>query len=175
MIKNNIIDYGDLVDKAMHIIVCEVLKIVEKYGLPGDHHFFISFITKHPGVKLSKALLDKYPREMTIVIQYQYQDLKIDNKGFGITLSFSGHKENIYVPYSAITTFADPSVQFGLQFRELEYDYNEIDLELLDIEKKDDANGNMTKPEKTPKDEKKKSEQKKTDNNVVSLDLFRKK
>jgi hypothetical protein len=173
--SKNIIDYGKLVDEAMHIIVCKVLKIIEKYGLPGDHHFFISFVTKHQGVKLSKMLLDKYPREMTVVLQYQYQDLKIDNKGFGVTLSFSGHKENIYVPYSAITTFADPSVQFGLQFREVEYDYDEVDVELLEDEF-DNSSGNNTNNDPTkPSGGGSKKDKKKDDNNVVSLDNFRKK
>jgi len=170
--NKNIIDYGQLVDEAMHIIVCKVLKIVEKYGLPADHHFFISFITKHQGVKLSKTLLDKYPREMTIVIQYQYQDLKVDSKGFSVTLSFSGHKENIYVPYAAITTFADPSVQFGLQFREVEYDYDEVDIELLDSELETENNNNNSDPNKPSGGSKK---DKKKDDNVISLDQFRKK
>jgi len=168
----NIIDYGKLVDEAMHIIVCKVLKIVEKRGLPGDHHFFISFITKHPGVKISKVLTDKYPKEMTIVIQYQYQDLKVDNNGFGITLSFSGHRENIYIPYSAITTFADPSVQFGLQFREVEYDYDELDIEFGD---QDEADGMNDDPPPSGGGNGGSSKSKKKDDNVVSLDKFRKK
>lgn len=161
----DIIDYGKLVDDAMHIIVCKVMKIVEKKGLPGSHHFFISFITRFPGVKLSKALLNKYPREMTIVLQYQFQDLKVDEKGFAVTLSFGGNKENIYIPFSAITTFADPSVQFGLQFRESDYSYqDEIEFDEDDLEFGD-------KPSKS----KKKKSSKKEESNVVSLDHFRKK
>ncbi len=174
--SRNIIDYGKLVDEAMHIIVYKVLKIIEKNGLPGEHHFFISFITKHPGVEISKLLLEKYPREMTIVLQFQYQDLKIEHKGFGVTLSFNGHKECIYVPYSAITTFADPSVQFGLQFREVEYDYNEIDMEFLDEEEFEEIETN-TNSRNTPKPKSKseKKDKKKQGGNVISLDQFRKK
>jgi hypothetical protein len=125
--KNNAVDYSRLVDEAMHIIVFKVLKMVEKNGLPGLHHFFISFITNHKAVKLSTALRAKYPREMTIVLQHQYEELRVDAKGFAITLSFGGAKEQVYVPYAAITTFADPSVQFGLQFREVEYDFEELE------------------------------------------------
>lgn len=165
----DIIDYGKLVDEAMHVIVYRVLKIIQEHGLPGNHHFFISFVTKHPGVKLSKALTSKYPKEMTIVLQYQFQDLVIDNKGFGVTLSFNGVKEKIYIPFTAITTFADPSVQFGLQFREVDYGYaDEVDLELED-------NGvDVTLDHGSPKPKGKKSK-KSTQNNVVSLDKFRKK
>jgi hypothetical protein len=166
MVKN-MIDYGKLVDEAMHIIVYKVLKLVQERGLPGNHHFFISFITRHAGVKLSKNLLAKYPREMTIVLQYQFQDMEVDTKGFGVTLSFGGIREKIYIPFSAITTFADPSVQFGLQFRETEYEYqDELDIE---IEEEDD-NGS------TPQNGKKGGGKKdKKSDNVVSLDLFRKK
>ncbi|AIF81804.1 hypothetical protein I862_06250 [endosymbiont of Acanthamoeba sp. UWC8] len=175
--SRNIIDYGKLVDEAMHIIVCKVLKVVEKNGLPGEHHFFISFITKHPAVKISKALLEKYPREMTIVLQYQYQDLKVDNKGFGVTLSFNGHKESVYIPYSAVTTFADPSVQFGLQFREIEYDYDEVDIEFLDDEEFEDeqANINHSLKSKSKGEKREKRDKKAEGNNVISLDQFRKK
>lgn len=173
--SRNIIDYGKLVDEAMHIIVCKVLKIIEKNGLPGEHHFFISFITKHPGVKISKSLLEKYPREMTIVLQYQYQDLKVDNKGFGVTLSFNGHKESIHIPYSAVTTFADPSVQFGLQFREVEYDYDEVDIEFLDDDEEFNAMETAQNNILNPKSKIEKKERKKEGNNVVSLDQFRKK
>lgn len=159
----DLIDYGKLVDEAMHIIVSKVLKIVQEKGLPGNHHFFISFVTKFPGVKISKALMNKYPREMTIVLQYQYQDLAVDSKGFTVSLSFNGVKEKIYVPFTAITTFADPSVQFGLQFREVGYTYPESEELDLEVELDED------KPKK--KGEKK---SKSGDTNVVSLEQFRK-
>lgn len=127
--QKNLIDYGRLVDEAMHVMVFKVLKRVEQEGLPGEHHFFISFITKYKGVKIGENLLEKYPHDMTIVLQHQYQDLKVDAKGFAITLSFSGNQESIYVPYSSIVSFADPSVQFGLQFREVEYEFDDMELE----------------------------------------------
>ncbi len=171
----DIIDYGKLVDDAMHIIVSKVLTTVKDKGLPGNHHFFISFMTKFPGVKLSKTLLNKYPREMTIVLQYQFQDLTTDSKGFGVSLSFNGIKESIYVPYAAITTFADPSVQFGLQFREVGYsfsDQEELELE-VELEKQSTEAAN-TKDKKSKKSTKK-NEDPNSSTNVVSLDTFRKK
>lgn len=159
----DMIDYGKLVDEAMHIIVYKVLKIIQEKGLPGNHHFFISFITKYPGVKLSKSLLNRYPREMTIVLQYQFQDLAVDQKGFTVTLSFNGIKEKIYIPFAAITTFADPSVQFGLQFREADYEYQDE----INVEIEDDKKSTKTKNSENKDDAKV--------NNVVSLDQFRKK
>ncbi|MFN5382076.1 MAG: SspB family protein [Alphaproteobacteria bacterium] len=163
----DVIDYGKLVDDAMHIIVANVLKLIQEKGLPGNHHFFISFITKHPGVKISKALENKYPREMTIVLQYQFQDLEVTDQGFSVTLSFGGMKEKISIPFAAITTFADPSVQFGLQFREVNYEYtDEID---VDVDTDDEDVTLQDKPAKPAKVTKKS----KKNNNVVSLDKFR--
>lgn len=169
----DIIDYGKLVDDAMHIIVSKVLKIVQEKGLPGNHHFFISFVTKYPGVKISKTLLNKYPREMTIVLQYQFQDLTTDSKGFGVSLSFNGIKESIYIPYAAITTFADPSVQFGLQFREVGYSFS--DQEEMELEVELDPKNTDVKEKKGSKKLTKKAEDKDPSTNVVSLDHFRKK
>ena len=168
---SDIIDYGKLVDEAMHIIVLKVLKIIQEKGLPGNHHFFISFVTKHPGVKLSQTLTNKYPKEMTIVLQYQFQDLIVESQGFSVVLSFNGVKEKIYIPFTAITTFADPSVQFGLQFREVDYEYEDED---MIVEFEDDEHP-IAKPAETTKGKGKKGGKKKSENNVVSLDKFRKK
>ncbi len=168
---SDIIDYGKLVDEAMHIIVLKVLKIIQEKGLPGNHHFFISFVTKHPGVKLSQTLTNKYPKEMTIVLQYQFQDLIVESQGFSVVLSFNGVKEKIYIPFTAITTFADPSVQFGLQFREVDYEYEDED---MIVEFEDDEHP-IAKDAEAPKGKGKKGGKKKGENNVVSLDKFRKK
>lgn len=170
----DIIDYGKLVDEAMHVIVAKVLKIVQNKGLPGNHHFFISFITKYPGVKLSKALMNKYPREMTIVLQYQFQDLKVDNTGFSIVLSFNGVKEGIYIPFASITTFADPSVQFGLQFRGVEY-YEDSEQHEVDLELELEDEGATKETTGKPKGKGKKQAAGKKDTNVISLEQFRKK
>jgi hypothetical protein len=119
---------------------------------------------------------------MTIVLQYQYQDLKVTKDEMSVTLSFSGVKESITIPFSAITTFADPSVQFGLQFREVEYDYDDVDIEFDDEEgveskstDKPEADAGDKKSGAASKKDSKKSGKKAKDNNVVSLDQFRKK
>lgn len=162
--KSDSIDYSRLVDEAMHVIVFKVLKRVEEEGLPGDHHFFISFLTKHKGVKISSQLAYKYPNEMTIVLQHQYQDLKVDAKGFGITLSFNGRKDNLYIPYCAVTSFADPSVQFGLQFREIEYDSDDYDLEIEQT----------PLPSVISEDKKDKIKYEKSSQNVISFESIQK-
>jgi hypothetical protein len=89
---------------------------VARTGLPGDHHFFISFVTKAPGVRMSQRLLEQYDKEMTIVLQNQFGALRVTETGFEVELSFDGRPELLAIPFSAIKGFFDPSVQFGLQF-----------------------------------------------------------
>lgn len=125
MSSEKFIDYGMLVDEAMHQIVKKSLEFLDENHFVDGHHFFISFATKHIGVVLSEKLLAKYPEEMTIVLQHQFEDLVIDNDKFAITLSFDGIKERIIIPYKALTAFADPAVKFGLQFRHYHED-NEV-------------------------------------------------
>jgi hypothetical protein len=114
------IHYTSLIDQAMRGVVRDVLRRVLGTGLPGEHHFYISFLTGHPGVRVSEALLSRYPREMTIVLQHQFWDFKVEDQYFTVTLSFSGMPEKLVIPYSALTAFADPSVKFGLQFQQAE-------------------------------------------------------
>jgi len=108
--------YDILAQEALRGVVRKVLAEVAKTGLPGEHHFFISFLTRAPGVRLSETLLGQYEKEMTIVIQNQYWDLKVTDTGFEVGLSFNGVPEILVIPFSAIKGFFDPSVQFGLQF-----------------------------------------------------------
>jgi hypothetical protein len=108
--------YDILAQEALRGVVRKVLAEVAKTGLPGDHHFFISFVTRAPGVRLSEKLLGQYDKEMTIVIQNQYWDLKVTETGFEVGLSFDGQPEMLVIPFAAIKGFFDPSVQFGLQF-----------------------------------------------------------
>ncbi len=110
------IDYGTLMHRAMRGLIVEVLRGVEAEGLPGDHHFFITFDTRHPDAQLHQRLRDRYPEEMTIVIQNWYDNLNVDEDGFAITLNFGDVAEPLYVPFDAIRTFVDPSVEFGLRF-----------------------------------------------------------
>lgn len=154
-ITNNTIDYGNLMHKAMRGLIFEVLTDISAKGLPGNHHFFITFDTMHPDVEIADWLSDRYPGEMTIVIQHQYESLKVAELGFSITLSFGDNPEPLYVPYNAIKTFVDPSVEFGLRFEAPEDDDDapEAPMEVM-AEPEEDA------PKK--------------DADVVSLDQFRK-
>ena len=113
---NRSIDYGNLMHKAMRGLIQEVLAGVAKTGLPGKHHFFITFDTLHPDVELADWLADRYPTEMTIVIQHWFDNLEVTDEGFAITLNFGNNPEPMYIPYDAIKTFVDPSVEFGLRF-----------------------------------------------------------
>jgi hypothetical protein len=111
------IHYPLLIDQAMRGVVRDVLKRVQATGLPGEHHFYISYDTTHPGVKMSEQLRAKYPHDITIVLQHQFWDFKVDEQAFQVTLSFGGVPEKLVVPFAALTAFADPSVKFGLQFQ----------------------------------------------------------
>jgi hypothetical protein len=118
--NQGIIDYSVLVDEAMHLIVKKSLQIFADTDSQGEHHFFISFITKYPGVVISEKLHNKYPYEMTIVLQHQFEKLTIADDHFSVLLSFDNQQEKIVIPFAALTAFADPSVKFGLQFRHVD-------------------------------------------------------
>ena len=109
------IDYGNLMHRAMRSLIQNVLTDVQKDGLPGEHHFFVTFDTMHPDVELADWLSDRYPDEMTIVIQHWFENLNVTDGGFAITLNFGENPELMYIPYDAIKTFVDPSVEFGLR------------------------------------------------------------
>jgi hypothetical protein len=113
------IRYDILVQQALREMVRGVLTETVKNGLPGDHHFFITFDTTAEGVQLSSRLRAQYPEEMTIVLQHQYRGLKVSDEEFEVGLSFGGVPERLVVPLEAIKVFADPSVQFTLQFETL--------------------------------------------------------
>ena len=112
--------YDRMVENALRGVLREALTVAVERGLPGDHHFYITLRTDHPGVSLSKQLRERYPTEITIVLQRQYWDLEVREDGFDVTLSFSEVQEPLSVPYAAVTAFADPSVRFGLQFNAME-------------------------------------------------------
>ena len=114
--RSDTIAYGRLMHHAMRGLIQTVLSDVAENGLPGDHHFFITFDTRHDGVELASWLQDRYPEEMTIVIQHWYDGLEVDDDGFSITLNFGDSPERLHVPFDAILTFVDPSVEFGLRF-----------------------------------------------------------
>lgn len=113
---SNDIDYGNLMHTAMRGLIKTVLRDVAKNGLPGAHHFFITFDTSHPDAELADWLSDRYPGEMTMVMQHWFDNLEIADDGFSITLNFGDAPEPLYIPFDAIKTFVDPSVEFGLRF-----------------------------------------------------------
>jgi hypothetical protein len=111
------IRYDLLTQQALRAVVRRVLADVAKVGaLPGEHHFYVTFDTRAPGVRLSARMREQYPEEMTIVLQHQFWDLAVSDTQFEVALSFNGVSEKLQVPFEAIKGFFDPSVQFGLQF-----------------------------------------------------------
>jgi hypothetical protein len=155
--KEEAFRYDKMVEKALRGVVRQALAEVVKDGLSDDHHFYITFFTDHVGVKLPSYLKERYPGEMTIVLQHQFYDLEVDEERFTVMLSFNNVPERLTIPLSAITIFADPSVNFALQFQPLSEDDDDdphFESEELEIDKDDK--------------QKKKGE-------VVSLDQFRKK
>ena len=159
----DLLRYDLMIEAALRHVVRETLSTVAQNGLPGDHHFYITFLTNFPGVEIPDYLRKQYPDEITIVLQYQFFGLKVEDDKFSATLSFNNVKERLVIPIEAITTFADPSVNFALQFQSgQEDDEGE--------EEPPEPTGTKTKSDKTKakeKDEKR--------GEVISLDMFRKK
>lgn len=154
----NILRYDKMVESALRGVVRQAVEEVMEDGLPGDHHFYITFMTDYPGVKIPAYLRDRYPGEMTIVLQFQFYDLDVNNDRMVVTLSFNNVPEKLEIPLAAITIFADPSVNFALQFQPL---------------------GDDIEPDFDPDDDDPRGRDKTDDSGktgeVVSLDKFRKK
>lgn len=167
------IRYDILTQDALRGVVRKVLTEIEKTGLPGEHHFFISFMTRAPGVRISERLLERYPSEMTIVLQNQYWDLTIGETGFSVGLAFDGINEILGVPYTAMKGFFDPSVQFGLQFDVSGLDDSEetSDASVTELKQDDDPSPRPTAEISKDSDDGSEDGKEK----VVSLDAFRKK
>lgn len=113
---NKTINYEALTQDAMRSMVQNLLAQIAQTGLPGEHHFYITFKTRAPNVQIADSLLASHPQEMTIVLQHQYKDLLADNEGFAVTLSFNQTPHKLYIPYVAMISFYDPSAEFGLRF-----------------------------------------------------------
>ncbi len=152
------IDYGNLMHRAMRGLIRDVLSGVQERGLPGQHHFFITFDTMHPDVEMADWLSDRYPDEMTIVVQHWYDNLEVAEDGFSITLNFGDSPEPLYIPFDAVRTFVDPSVEFGLTFKTQGEDGGEDE---------DDEDGADEDTDETADSGPREAE-------VVSLDSFRK-
>ena len=176
------IRYDILAQEALRGVMRKVLTEVARTGLPGNHHFFITFMTGAPGVRISSRLRERYPEQMTIVLQYQYWDLKVSETGFEVGLSFSDIPERLEIPFAAVRGFYDPSVNF-----ELEFDVKTEEAAAPEDETAGDAPAIAIVSEKKAeaKETKKKAEAEKADKaadsapakgaDVVSLDAFRKK
>lgn len=121
------IDYGNLMHKAMRGLIQTVLNDVAANGLPGTHHFFITFDTTVERVEMADWLRARYPGEMTVVLQHWFDDLKVTDEGFAITLNFGNNPERLTIPFDALRTFVDPSVEFGLRFETHEEEDDEDD------------------------------------------------
>ncbi|MBP9048375.1 MAG: ClpXP protease specificity-enhancing factor SspB [Tabrizicola sp.] len=147
------IDYGNLMHRAMRGLIQSVLTEVAEEGLPGAHHFFITFDTTHPDVQIADWLKERYPTEMTVVIQHWFENLSVTDEGFSVTLNFGNNPEPMVIPFDALRTFVDPSVEFGLRFETQEQDEDEDD-EDIEVEAED--------------------EPVRQDAEIVSLDQFRK-
>jgi hypothetical protein len=162
--------YDLLAQNALKGVVKEALRIAERQGLPGEHHFYIAFNTRHPGVELSEKIAQRYPREMTIVLQHQYWNLHVHEDRFEVELSFDHVPERLLIPFDAVKGFLDPAVQFGLQFESVVPDKKPREVPMpAPAATQTDASGEQPKPaaaETATADGSQK---------VISLDHFRKK
>jgi len=167
------IRYDVLARDALRGVLRRVLNDAAAHGLPGEHHFFITFLSQADGVKLSPRLLAQYPEEMTIILQHQFWDLVVSEDRFEVGLSFGGIPERLVVPFSAIKSFFDPSVQFGLQFEPSE---GTVDVPATNLPAAP-APSALAVPEVEPADEPTAEEPAKPSEGaeVVRLDRFRKK
>ncbi len=157
---DSIIQYDEMVQSALIGVVRDILIDTAENGLPGDHHFYITFQTTHPDVVIPKYLKERYEEDMTIVLQNQFWDLKVSDAYFGISLSFNRNKEHLRIPFDSLLGFFDPSVDFGLHFNsEVETTIEVADTEELPPKQEDLDTGE----EVVEKD------------NIVALDNFRKK
>jgi hypothetical protein len=178
----DIFRYDKMVETALRGVVKEALAKTAKTGLPGSHHFYITFRTEAEGVELPDHLRAKYPGEMTVVLEHQFWDLEVDDRHFAVTLSFANRPERISIPLGAITAFADPSVKFGLQFQDGGADpaVAERTTEKANEKKKAESDGAKLRLAAAAEKAEKKGEEEKPakppgGGEVVTLDAFRKK
>ncbi len=177
----DLMNYEQMTQLALRGVVRDAIRrVIREDGLPGAHHFYITFLTRYPGAEIDESLAKKYPEEITIVLEHQFWDLTANDDNFEVTLKFGGVPKYIKVPYTAITRFHDPSVGFALQF-EPQRDETpasvsplaKLQPEPTDTPKSKKATSNKSKPKsKTQKTVEDKTE---SDEKVVSLDSFRKK
>ncbi len=170
--SEDLLRYDLMIEAALRDVVRETLSTVAQNGLPGEHHFYITFLTNYPGVEIPDYLRKQYQDEMTIVLQYQFFGLKLEDDNFSVSLSFNNVKERLRIPIEAITTFADPSVNFALQFQSGQGDEEgeEGDEEGSNLE-----NANSDSQAESEKKKAKDDGKEEKRGEVISLDMFRKK
>ncbi len=179
--SDDLIRYDVLVSDALRGVVRQVLTEIATTGLPGEHHFYITIDTRMPGVRISSALRQRFPEEMTVVLQHQFWDLKVTEQTFEVGLSFSGVPERLLIPFSSITGFADPSVDFALKFETLLVDDDDMVGEpAIPVEADADSAAPVPLPQTGENDAPSDSDDTEDDGeersaDVVSLDAFRKK
>jgi len=184
------LSYERMVEDALRGVLRQALKITQTQGLPGSHHFYVTFDTTHPDVRMADSLRAMHPSEMTIVLQHQFWDLLVEDESFDITLSFSGVNQRLHVPFAAVTAFADPHAKFGLQFHVEFEDDDTSDMYEDDFEDEDEFemppvdNAIVTQRLKSDRQQNHDSSAEATEDDsledddagkVVTLDAFRKK
>jgi len=174
--SEDVLRYDQMVETALRGVLKQALTVVLAQGLPGDHHFYITFRTRFPGTQIPKFMLARHPDEMTIVLQHQFWDLRVNDDSFEVTLSFNQVPEHCIVPFAAVTAFADPSAKFGLQFQIEgegsdgegdDFDGEEFEGGEFDGELEEDHEGE-DKADRTPPPVEERGQ-------VIALDAFRKK
>jgi hypothetical protein len=165
------IGYETLTDRALRGVVREALKRVQKQGLIGSHHFYLTFKTHDPGVEIPDFLKERYPDEITIVLQNQYSGLEVTDDAFQVMLTFQKLPATLFVPFAALTGFADPSVQFGLQFKNATAVQGAGPQAVKETPKSESPPPVLARPQAAEKP----AEPPPADTQVVSLDKFRKK
>ncbi|MBI3444693.1 MAG: hypothetical protein HY055_04910 [Magnetospirillum sp.] len=165
--------YDKMVEEALRSVVRDALLFAAEHGLPGEHHFYVTFRPHHPDVEASDLIKARHPDEMTIVLQHQFWDLEVTEDQFAVTLSFSGKPERLVIPFVAVTGFADPSAKFGLQFQAIpggDDDDDEMDIEEFDPPTTPSSRDQGTEPDPKGDDDGSQGGGK-----VIALDKFRKK
>jgi uncharacterized protein len=166
--------YDKMVEDALRGVVRDALTQTVSHGLYGDHHFYITFRTRHPGTRVPDYMVARHPDEMTIVLQHQFWGLEVNPDWFQVTLSFSGVSERLIIPFAAVTGFADPSAKFGLQFQAIGEDEDgdedgENPVESFPAAASAPGSARESAPDEAD------APQAGGDGNVVTLDAFRKK
>ena len=171
--KEKDIDYDFLVDNALRGVVKIVLQSLERKEKIGEHHFFITFLTQHESVNIPNHFLNNHPNIMTIVLQHQFWDLKVNEDSFSVTLSFNGKQEKLLIGYEAITQFTDPSTDFALQFssNDQTFNYENYNQDHRTIKK----DASKPKSSKSSKSEEEKVSETKVSGEIISFDKFKKK